>query len=236
MVRLEVIDFGTPDYEVIIGQGNFTIKTIEDLYDVIYSSAPGIRFGAAMNEAKPKVVRVTGNDEELRRRAAEMALPDPPFVVKGNHGHEGREVFLIRGPADWQEALSRLRKWEASGRFGFLVQEYLPWEYDLRVVIIGRRRLPFWRKGGFRRNLVQEGRLVPCPVPELEARALELVEELIEKTGFDLVAVDLLFRPQTGEALLNELNFVFGLRLLGGEERFRIYLAEAVEEFLRAKA
>ena len=71
---MEVIDFGTPDYEVIIGQGNFTIKTIEDLYDVIYSSAPGIRFGVAMNEAKPKVVRVTGNDEELRRRAAEMAL------------------------------------------------------------------------------------------------------------------------------------------------------------------
>ncbi len=74
MAKIEVIDFGTPDYEVIIGQGNFTIKTIEDLYDVVYSSVPNARFGAAMNEAKPRVVRVTGTDEELKRIAAEIAL------------------------------------------------------------------------------------------------------------------------------------------------------------------
>jgi len=73
-VKIEVLDFGTPDYEVIIGQGNFTIKTIEDLYDAVYSSVPGAKFGAAMNEAKPKVVRVTGTDEELKRIAADIAL------------------------------------------------------------------------------------------------------------------------------------------------------------------
>ncbi len=73
-MELKVIDLGTPDCEVIIGQGNFTIKTIEDLYDAIFSSAPGIKFGAAMNEAKPRVVRVTGNDEELKKKAAEIAL------------------------------------------------------------------------------------------------------------------------------------------------------------------
>ncbi len=73
-VKIEVLDFGTPDYEVIIGQGNFTIKTIEDLYDAVYSSIPGAKFGAAMNEAKPKVVRVTGTDEELKKIAADIAL------------------------------------------------------------------------------------------------------------------------------------------------------------------
>lgn len=73
-VKIEVVDFGTPDYEVIIGQGNFTIKTIEDIYDAIYSSVPGAKFGAAMNEAKPKVVRVTGTDEELKKIAADIAL------------------------------------------------------------------------------------------------------------------------------------------------------------------
>ncbi len=74
MVTLKVIDFGTPDYEVIIGQGNFTIKTIEDIYDAVYSSIPNARFGAAMNEAKPRVVRVTGTDEELKKIAADIAL------------------------------------------------------------------------------------------------------------------------------------------------------------------
>ena len=73
-VKFEVLDFGTPNYEVIIGQGNFTIKTIEDLYDAVYSSIPNAKFGAAMNEAKPKVVRVTGTDEELKRIAADIAL------------------------------------------------------------------------------------------------------------------------------------------------------------------
>ncbi len=73
-LKIEVLDFGTPDYEVIIGQGNFTIKTIEDLYDTVYSSVPNARFGAAMNEAKPRVVRVTGTDEELKKIAAEIAL------------------------------------------------------------------------------------------------------------------------------------------------------------------
>ncbi len=73
-MKLEVVNIGEPGCEIIIGQGNFTIKTIEDLYDAVYSSAPGIKFGAAMNEAKPKVVRVTGNDEEMKQKAAEIAL------------------------------------------------------------------------------------------------------------------------------------------------------------------
>ena len=72
-MKTRVIDFGTPDYEVIIGQGNFTIKTIEDIYDAVFSSIPNARFGAAMNEAKPRVVRVTGTDEALKKTAAEIA-------------------------------------------------------------------------------------------------------------------------------------------------------------------
>ena len=73
-MELKIVDIGEPGCEVIIGQGNFTIKTIEDLYDAVYSAAPGVKFGAAMNEAKPKVVRVTGNDEEMKKKAAEIAL------------------------------------------------------------------------------------------------------------------------------------------------------------------
>ncbi len=168
--------------------------------------------------------------------AAEIRLPEPPFVVKGNHGHEGREIFLVESPSDWEEALSRLKAWEASGRFGFLIQEYLPWDYDLRVVVIGKRRLCFWRRGRFRKNLVQEGEAAECPDAELEARALSVVERLCEASGLNLMAVDLLFRPETGEVFLNEINFVFGLRLIGGEERFRAYLSEAVAEFLKANS
>jgi len=74
-VKIKIIPIKNPNTnEIIIGQGNFTVKTIDDFYDVLYSSAQGIEFGVAMNEAKPKLVRATGNNEELKKLASETAL------------------------------------------------------------------------------------------------------------------------------------------------------------------
>lgn len=59
---------------IIIGQAHF-IKTIEDLYERVASAAPGARFGAAFSEASEKrLVRVEGNDPELRKSAADNAM------------------------------------------------------------------------------------------------------------------------------------------------------------------
>ena len=60
--------------EVIIGQGNFTVKTIDDLYAFVYQSSKDVKFGIAMNEAKPMLTRVVGNDEELTKLAGDAAL------------------------------------------------------------------------------------------------------------------------------------------------------------------
>ena len=74
-VKIKIIPIKNPNTnEIIIGQGNFTIKTIDDFYDVLFGSAQGIEFGVAMNEAKPRLVRATGNNEELKKLAAETAL------------------------------------------------------------------------------------------------------------------------------------------------------------------
>ncbi len=73
-MKWEVVDIDPDGCEVIVGQGNFTIKTVEDLADALVSAAPGIEYGVAMNEAKPRVVRVIGNSEELKKRAGETAL------------------------------------------------------------------------------------------------------------------------------------------------------------------
>lgn len=59
---------------IIIGQAHF-IKAVEDLYEVLVSSVPGIKFGLAFCEASGKrLVRHEGNDEELRKLAIETAL------------------------------------------------------------------------------------------------------------------------------------------------------------------
>ncbi len=70
----EVIDVKRPDKtEIIIGQGNFSLKTIDTLYDSIVSSTPNIKFGIAMNEASERIIRSTGNDKELTEAAIETA-------------------------------------------------------------------------------------------------------------------------------------------------------------------
>lgn len=57
------------DANIIIGQTHF-IKTTEDLYEVMVSAVPGIKFGLAFNEASgPCLVRAEGNDSELKSLA-----------------------------------------------------------------------------------------------------------------------------------------------------------------------
>jgi adenosine/AMP kinase len=58
---------------VIVGQSHF-IKTVEDLAEAVGGAAPEAKFGIAFNEASgPCLVRVEGNDEELRAVAVENA-------------------------------------------------------------------------------------------------------------------------------------------------------------------
>jgi adenosine/AMP kinase len=69
-VRIEM----PKDSNVIIGQTHF-IKTAEDLYEAMVNSVTGIKFGIAFCEASQEcLVRVEGNDEELKNSAAKNAL------------------------------------------------------------------------------------------------------------------------------------------------------------------
>jgi hypothetical protein len=62
------------DCNLILGQSHF-IKTVEDIYDALASSAAGIKFGLAFCESSGEcLVRHDGNDAELRKKAAEVAL------------------------------------------------------------------------------------------------------------------------------------------------------------------
>ncbi len=63
-----------PDTNLILGQSHF-IKTAEDLYETLISSAPGIKFGLAFCEASGKcLVRTDGNDDELIKAAQINAM------------------------------------------------------------------------------------------------------------------------------------------------------------------
>lgn len=59
---------------IIIGQSHF-IKSVEDLYEAVITSVPGVKFGLAFCEASGKrLVRYEGNDEVLVNYAIRNAL------------------------------------------------------------------------------------------------------------------------------------------------------------------
>ena len=74
-VKIFAIPIKIPEgANVIIGRSHF-IKTVEDIYESLVTSVPGIKFGLAFNEASGKrLVRYEGNDEELVKAAIEAAL------------------------------------------------------------------------------------------------------------------------------------------------------------------
>ena len=61
-------------YQVIIGQANFSIFTTDNLFMTMLTTVPGIKCAVAMNEAVPKLTRVTANDPTLEKLASENAL------------------------------------------------------------------------------------------------------------------------------------------------------------------
>ena len=62
------------DVNIILGQAHF-IKTVEDLYETVISTQPEMKFGLAFSEASGACkVRVEGNDEELKKLAAKIAM------------------------------------------------------------------------------------------------------------------------------------------------------------------
>ncbi len=74
-MEIKEIEIEKPDdMNVIIGQSHF-IKTAEDIYEAIINTVPHIRFGLAFSEASAdRLVRVEGNDENLKELAAKNAL------------------------------------------------------------------------------------------------------------------------------------------------------------------
>lgn len=74
-MQLKVVKLETPGgCNLILGQSHF-IKTVEDVYEAMTTSSTTVKFGLAFCESSgERLVRVDGNDEDLKKVAAENAL------------------------------------------------------------------------------------------------------------------------------------------------------------------
>ena len=74
-MRTEAVELRKPvDANIIVGQSHF-IKTVEDIYEALVNSVPGIKFGIAFCEASAdRLIRVEGNDDDAAAAAVDNAL------------------------------------------------------------------------------------------------------------------------------------------------------------------
>ncbi|MCL4362035.1 MAG: adenosine-specific kinase [Candidatus Parvarchaeota archaeon] len=71
--KIEEVKLDFDGLNIIVGQSHF-IKTVEDVYEALITSFPGIKFGLAFNEASgDRLIRSDGNDEELIKKSIEFA-------------------------------------------------------------------------------------------------------------------------------------------------------------------
>lgn len=75
MLETKVVRIKKPtEVNLIFGQAHF-IKTVEDLYEAVVTSVPGIKFGLAFSEASGScLVRTCGTDKALEKLAGENIL------------------------------------------------------------------------------------------------------------------------------------------------------------------
>ncbi|GAB4367177.1 MAG: adenosine-specific kinase [Calditrichia bacterium] len=74
-MEIKIVEIEKPEeMNFILGQSHF-IKTVEDIYEAVIQSVPGVKFGIAFCEAsQDRLVRWTGNDEKLIELAQKNAL------------------------------------------------------------------------------------------------------------------------------------------------------------------
>jgi len=101
VINEEAVKIDVPGgFNVIIGQAHF-IKTVEDIYEELATSYPGIRFGIAFCESSGKaLVRYDGNDEQSTKMAVDAALrigAGHCFVIFLNGGYPINVLDRVKG-------------------------------------------------------------------------------------------------------------------------------------------
>jgi ribosomal protein S6--L-glutamate ligase len=162
-----------------------------------------------------------------------------PCVFKFDWGGEGETVYLINSRKDLKKVLQKAADFERSGQKGFLLQEYVPTEgRTLRVVIIGRALISYWRiqenTDRFLSGVSRGAHIDAALEPERQNVAKVFVKNFCNKTGINLAGFDVIFAPvkEYIKPLMLEINYFFGRRGLGGSDAFYEILKSEIDNWL----
>jgi len=127
-----------------------------------------------------------------------------PFIAKTPRGSSrGRGVFLIENSQDLSIYLSE--------KTPAYIQEYLPIDRDIRIVIIGYQAvIAYWRispQNDFRSNVAVGGTIHFDPVP---SEVLELALETVRRCRWNDVGIDICIH--NGNYYILEANMKYGTK------------------------
>jgi len=198
------------------------------------------RLFRALNFPHPRTVSWKSVEQFKGTPSDPTSFPlKPPFLIKEDRRHEAEGIFLIENSKELKIALSDLSLRERSGQKGFVTQEYIPCGGNvLRTVIIGTHLLTYWkrpREPGQKITTISRGAIIdPDWALELQEKGRWWVQELSEKTGINLAAVDFVFPlgEKDPEPFFLEINYYFGRKGLGGSETYYRLLHGAIRKWL----
>ncbi|MCB1671787.1 MAG: hypothetical protein R3F41_00860 [Gammaproteobacteria bacterium] len=173
-----------------------------------------IEMTRAFTAVVPNHVPETHIAANTPEKAAELwELMSLPFVAKIPRSAQGSGVWLVTSRAEWRAYLAATEV--------LYVQEYLPIDRDLRVVVVGSEIIAaYWRLqsgDGFHNNLSRGGVLDYGPVPET---ALQLVRDTARQLGIDHAGFDVAMVGN--HPFLLEFNRLFGTAgIPGGDQAVR---------------
>ncbi len=73
-MEIKTVKIEPKECQIILGQAHF-IESVENIYEALVQSVPGIKFGLAFCESSgPCLVRYSGNDAEMQNLATEYAM------------------------------------------------------------------------------------------------------------------------------------------------------------------
>lgn len=153
-----------------------------------------------------------------------------PLVIKSTRMGKGAWVFKLNSKQDLAAFIDQ-RQEEGQTAKNFILQEFVPYLYDLRVLIIGRhlftmRRIP--GPGEFRANFSLGGKVEAF---SLDRPGQQLARRALEAIGLSVGGVDMLIAKSNQRYILevNHTAGFVGMEKATGENIGRVYLEHAIK-------
>lgn len=244
--KLSVESLSGLSADVVIVRGVFlAIKTISVLVNGLREKGVKI-FDNNFLEHRYSIDKVT---DLVKLAHAEISVPDSyysrdftsyysyakklgfPLVIKSSRMGKGANVFLVKSQEELKNLVSEAES-EGKTAKGFLVQKFIDYEYDLRVLVIGEhefsmRRIP--GEGEFRANFSLGGSVEKFDLDE-EGRKLAI--SALSAVGMTVGGVDVLI-DKNGDRYILEVNHTagfVGMEKATGEDIGKVYVEHAIKE------